>query len=245
MTPLSRRPRTICPHVAPQLDVDAGGRLVEEQDLRLVRERLGDHHAALHAARQRHDLAVLLVPQRQVAQHLLEVGRVRRLAEQAAAEAAPWPTRSRTRRWTAPAAPGRSWRAPRGSRGTMSWPSAVHRAGASALTMPQTMLISVVLPAPFGPEQREDLAAADLEVDVLQRLEARGVGLGRPWTEMIGGMASLPRPACPMAGAVRCLRACLGSRGGARSSGEAASPITMPVWRCFRQRELPAAASRG
>ena len=28
-----------------------------------------------------------------------------------------------------------------------------------------------------GPEQREDLAAADVEVDVLERLEARGVGL--------------------------------------------------------------------
>ena len=44
------------PHVLAQLDVDAGGRLVEEQDLRLVRQRLGDQHAALHAARQRHDL---------------------------------------------------------------------------------------------------------------------------------------------------------------------------------------------
>ena len=43
--------------------------------------------------------------------------------------------------------------------------------------MPQTMLISVVLPAPFGPEQREDLAAPDLQVDRLQRLEAGGVGL--------------------------------------------------------------------
>ena len=43
--------------------------------------------------------------------------------------------------------------------------------------MPQMMLISVVLPAPFGPEQREDLAAADLEVDVLEGVEAGGVGL--------------------------------------------------------------------
>ena len=86
MTPLRAQRAHHLPHVAPQLDVDAGGRLVEEQDLRLVRQRLGDHHAPLHAAGQRHDLAVLLVPQRQVAQHLLEVGGVRRLAEQAAAE---------------------------------------------------------------------------------------------------------------------------------------------------------------
>ena len=70
------------PHVAAQLDVHARGRLVEKQDLRLVRQRLGDHHAALHAARQRHDLVVALVPQRQVAQHLLDVRRVRRAAEQ-------------------------------------------------------------------------------------------------------------------------------------------------------------------
>ena len=33
--------------------------------------------------------------------------------------------------------------------------------------MPQTMLISVVLPAPCRAQQRKDLAAADLEVDVL------------------------------------------------------------------------------
>ena len=60
------------PHVLAQLDVDAGGRLVEEQDARLVRQRLGDQHAALHAAGQRHDLAVLLVPQRELLQHLLD-----------------------------------------------------------------------------------------------------------------------------------------------------------------------------
>ena len=49
---------------------------------------------------------------------------------------------------------------------------------ADGVTMPQMMLISVVLPAPFGPEQREDLAAADLEIDVLEGVEAGGVGLG-------------------------------------------------------------------
>ena len=44
--------------------------------------------------------------------------------------------------------------------------------------MPQMVLISVVLPAPFGPSKREDLAAPNLQIDVLQRLEAGGVGLG-------------------------------------------------------------------
>jgi hypothetical protein len=42
----------------------------------------------------------------------------------------------------------------------MSWPSTV-TVPADGLTMPQMMLISVVLPAPFGAEQRENLAVAD------------------------------------------------------------------------------------
>ena len=46
--------------------------------------------------------------------------------------------------------------------------------------MPQMMLISVVLPAPFGPEQREYLAAADLQVDAFQGLEPGGIGLHQP-----------------------------------------------------------------
>ena len=82
-------------------------------------------------------------------QHLLDVGRVGRLAEQAAAEADGRPTRSRTRRWSAPAARGRSSRA-RAVIGAMSWPSTVTVPDV-ALTMPQMMLISVVLPAPLGP----------------------------------------------------------------------------------------------
>ena len=44
--------RTSCPHVAPELDVDAGGRLVEEQDLRLVRQRLGDEQARASCRRK-------------------------------------------------------------------------------------------------------------------------------------------------------------------------------------------------
>ena len=47
------------------------------------------------------------------------------------------------------------------------------------VTIPQTMLMSVVLPAPLGTEQGEDLAPANFEIDVLQRPEARSVGLGQ------------------------------------------------------------------
>jgi hypothetical protein len=39
------------PQALPQLDVDAGGGLIEHDDRRLVNERLADEHAALHATR--------------------------------------------------------------------------------------------------------------------------------------------------------------------------------------------------
>ena len=104
------------PHVAAQLDVDPGGRLVEEQDLGLVRERLRDQHPPLHPARQRHDLVVALLPQREVAQHALEVRRVRRAAEETAAERNGAAAPTRTCRCAAPAAPARSSTARRGSR---------------------------------------------------------------------------------------------------------------------------------
>ena len=70
----------------------------------------------------------------------------------------------------------------------MSWPSTVTRARAgvddAADDADQRRLAGAV-----GAEQREDLAAPDLEVDVLERLEARGVGLGRRRaTERMGCM---------------------------------------------------------
>jgi hypothetical protein len=74
------------PHVASQLDIDASRRLVEKQDLRLMRQRLGDQQAALHATRERNDLAVLLVPQRQLLQDLFDVRGIGWLAEQPATE---------------------------------------------------------------------------------------------------------------------------------------------------------------
>ena len=55
------------PHALAELDVDAGGRLVEEEHLGLVGERLGDQHAAHHAAGELADLGVALVPEREAA----------------------------------------------------------------------------------------------------------------------------------------------------------------------------------
>ena len=51
------------PHALAELDVDPGGRLVEEQHLRPVRQRLGDQHPAHHAARELLHLGVALVPE--------------------------------------------------------------------------------------------------------------------------------------------------------------------------------------
>ena len=52
--------------------------------------------------------------------------------------------------------------------------------------MPQTMLISVVLPAPFGPSSAKISPRADLQVDALQRLEPGRIGLREVEMEMMG-----------------------------------------------------------
>src|SRR5690606_40415895 len=56
------------PHRAAQLDVDAGGGLVEDQQARLVDQRAGDHQAALHAAGEHARGHVALVPQAELVQ---------------------------------------------------------------------------------------------------------------------------------------------------------------------------------
>ncbi len=59
------------PHRAADLDVDAGSRLIEDQQLRLVHHRAGNHQPPLHAAGQRARLHLCLVPQAQLLQVLL------------------------------------------------------------------------------------------------------------------------------------------------------------------------------
>ena len=152
------------PHVAAQLDVDAGGRLVEEQDVGLVAERLGDHHPALHAAGQFHHLGLALVPQRQALEQDLDLGRVARLAEQAAAEADRRPDAfervgGQFLRHQADAGAGVA------VVGQLVLAVDQHRRRPTAVTMPQTMLIKRRLAGAVGAEQRENLAAADVEVD--------------------------------------------------------------------------------
>ena len=149
VTPAASERAHQLPHVPAQLDVDARRRLVEEQDPRLVRQRLGDQQAPLHAARERHDPVVLLVPERQVAQHLLDVRGIGRLAEQAAAEGHACPSRlERVGRQLL-----RHQADQRARRAVVAHDVVAVDADLPSLglTMPQTMPISVVLPAPFGP----------------------------------------------------------------------------------------------
>ena len=164
------------PHGSAQLHVHPGRGLVEKQDERLVRERLGDHHPALHAAGQRHDPRIALLPQRQVAEHLFQVGGIRGLAEQAAAELDGVPDalegigRQLLRHEPDP-----------GSRRAVVANDVVSVRQDGSLRRvddPADDADEGRLARAIGSQQREDLALADLQVDVLQRLEARSVGLG-------------------------------------------------------------------
>ena len=64
------------PQRLPQLDVDAGGRLVEHDHRRLVHERLRDEHAPFHAARKRAHVRVGLAGEIEVLHHLVDPGGV-------------------------------------------------------------------------------------------------------------------------------------------------------------------------
>ena len=64
----------VLPHAAAQLDIDAGGGLVEDQQLRPVHQGPGDHQATLHAAGEHAGAAVALVPEAEIAQQLLGTG---------------------------------------------------------------------------------------------------------------------------------------------------------------------------
>src|SRR5688572_10949913 len=64
------------PQRLPQLDVHAGGRLVEHDDGRLVHERLPDEHAPLHAAGEATHVGVRFVGEIEVVKHLFDPGAV-------------------------------------------------------------------------------------------------------------------------------------------------------------------------
>ena len=65
------------PEALAQLDVDAGGRLVEDDHRRPVHERLRDQHPAFHAAGERAHVGVRLGREVEVMHHLVDPGAVR------------------------------------------------------------------------------------------------------------------------------------------------------------------------
>ena len=186
------------PHVAPQLHVHARGGLVEEQHLGLVGERLRDHHAPLHAPRERHDAARALVPERKRAQHLLDVGGIGGEAEQAAAEARRGP-----RRLEHVGVELLRHEPDARARGAVVGPDVVpgdrhpaRRRGDDAADDADER----GLPRAVGAEEREDLAAGDVQVHGLQGLVAGSVGLREAGDREDGGRHarhSTPNGAAP------------------------------------------------
>src|SRR3954463_8897720 len=69
----------------------------------------------------------------------------------------------------------------------MSWPSTV-TVPCEALTMPQMMLISVVLPAPFGPSSAKISPRRISRLTFLTAARPDAYVLDRLATEMIGGI---------------------------------------------------------
>ncbi len=151
-----------------------------------MRQGFRDHHAPLHAAGKFGDLVVALVPQGEVAQDLLDQRIVRPLAEQAPAEphGVDHPLehvggeflrhepdgRARLAIARDDVVPGHDDPAFAG----------IHQA---ADDRDERRLARAI-----GPEQGEDLALLDLQVDAPERLEPIGVTLGTPRTERMAAM---------------------------------------------------------
>ena len=71
------------------------------------------------------------------------------------------------------------------------------RARVRRRTKPETALNSVLLPAPFGPDQPDDRALGDLDRDAVEGLQARRTGRSRPRPRAAGrppatGLAAAP-----------------------------------------------------
>ena len=179
---LGAQPADLVPHVGPALRVEAGGRLVQEDDLRLVDDAERDVDPAALAAGVGLALAVGVLGE------LERVQRARRPA------AAPRPCRCRTSGPAAPAPRGRSTRprccrpgprsrsggAPRpgpcAGRRRRRWPRR-RRARCSVASMRSV----VVLPAPLGPRKPKISPSATVRSTPADRLD--GLLVSRPSRE--------------------------------------------------------------
>jgi len=164
------------PHVTTQLNIDARGGLVEEQDRRLVGQRLGDHHPTLHAAGKLEDAGIALVPQRQIAQQFLQERIVRRLAKQPARKThcRPDALESFVEQFLRHQSDLRA-----GGAVVLDDVVAVDQyATAAGIDDAADDADQRGLAGAVGAEQGEDLALADVEVDALERRVAGSVSLG-------------------------------------------------------------------
>ena len=140
-------------------------------------ERLGDQNPALHAARQGENLAVLAVPQRQRLQDLADVIRIGALAPQPTAEA-----HRRPHRLEGVGGQFLGHEADQRSRRPIVADDVVPidrhaplgRVDDAADDADQRRLAGAV-----RPQQRKDLAAANVEIDALERLEPGRIGFGQ------------------------------------------------------------------
>ena len=161
------------PQLQPQLDVDARGRLVEDQQPGAVHQRPREDQPALHAARERARAVVLLVREREGVEQLPRAlaGALPRHPEVAAVVV------ERLLERQEPVEVEVLGREPdREARLLVVVDRVVAEHADSpdvGWASPVAQWISVDLPAPFGPEQAEELALLDRERHALQRLGAR------------------------------------------------------------------------
>ena len=157
------------PGLAPRGRVEAGRRLVEEDQVGVADDPDRDVGAAFLAAGERADPGVALVAEPDQLDRLVDRPRARRRSRR---RARPPRARSAAGRARTPAGPGRRACARRGSGWPGSTPS-TETSPPSALAVALEDLDRRRLAGAVGAEEAEDLAGGDLEVDAAHRLAAR------------------------------------------------------------------------
>ena len=173
--------------------VDRGGRLVEQQQPRLVEHRLGEGQARLLARGQHARLGAPVLRQ------IVGLRAGPRSAPRPCRCRRSWRTRAGSaRRSDCPAAAHRrrrnwSWRAPRCGRSGGRRPRWRSRPAVGSRT-PRIMLIVVVLPAPFGP-RRPTISPGETEKETPSTARSLPNDLARRSTERtLGGGGFIGRP---------------------------------------------------
>ena len=174
VTPLGDELADDLPHRAAAARVQAGGRLVEEDDPRVADQRHREVEPALHAAGVGRDRLLRRLDQ---VEPLQQLGRPARAPRHAAGGAGP-PSGARFSSPVSRPSTAENWpvtpiaaRTASASRAT-SWP-ATRTSPPSAPIRVDRIWTAVVLPAPFGSEQREDRSLGDVQVDAVEHRPGR------------------------------------------------------------------------